>query len=368
MKTDYIPRVCTKYSAVTLLSLLLFACGGSSEEPSKAINAVPLVNAGVDQTVNGNESVSLSGSGSDSDGSISSYVWTQKSGTSVSLLNNTLENANFIAPINMEDETLSFEFAVTDNDGATSKDIVLITVNKSVNDGGKPSNPSAISFEVKNRISVDAFDNYFEYDAKAGEQIFIHATLESRLDDQMLARCGANPEIYYTGIKVIGEFSSCSKDLKYTFLTSGVYQFNIGFPYANIGFFDAVIVGDSNDTLPTTVTGYGGQPDSPALIDFDSDNIISGNNINNYYQLSVKAGDTLTIQTYSEYNATGTDNARCANNGSFHNSYAYGIAIDDEGYDCNPTYSKTFVNAGEHIIHFRFLHDSAGYFRASLAK
>lgn len=368
MKTDFVPRVSTKYSAFTLLSILLTACGGSGGEPSRADNALPIVNAGADQTVHGNDNVSLLGNASDSDGSISSYLWTQQSGTSVSLQSSNLQSANFIAPMSAKDETLTFELTVTDDVGASSKDIVSIMINNSINEGGTSSKPNAINFNIKNRISADDFQNYFEYDAKAGEQIVIHATLESRLDEQMLARCGANPEIYYTGIKVVGEFSSCSKDLKFTFPTSGTYQFNFGFPYSNIGFFDAVIVGDSNDTLPTSVTGYGGKPDSPALIDFDSDNIISGNNINNYYVLKFDAGDTLTVQTYSEYNLTGTDKARCGANGSFHNSYAYGIAIDDESYDCNSTYSKTFDKAGEHIVHFRFLHDSAGYFRASLAK
>lgn len=367
MKTDYEPRVCTRYRVITLLSVLLSACGGSGDEPSKVNNAVPLVNAGIDQTVFGGVSVILSGSSSDSDGSISSYIWTQKSGASVSLENSNLESASFIAPIGTEDETLTFELTVTDNGGASSKDIVSVIVEYYVNEGGTPNNPSVIDFKASNKISIDEFDNYFEYDAKEGEVIYIHAILNERLDDQMFTRCSSNPEAYYTGIKIIGKFTSCSRDLKYTFPTSETYQFNIGFPYSNIGYFDAAIVGDSDDTLSSTVVGVGGKPDAPTLIDFDSDNFISGNSLNNYYRLNVKAGDTLTIHTYSEYNATDRDSTRCASSGAFHNSYIYGISIDDEGYYCNSTYNKTFDNAGEHIIHFRFLHESGGYFRAALA-
>ena len=48
-------------------------------------NQPPSVNAGIDQTVEENMPVTLSGSATDSDGTISSYRWTQISGTTATL-------------------------------------------------------------------------------------------------------------------------------------------------------------------------------------------------------------------------------------------------------------------------------------------
>jgi hypothetical protein len=116
-----------KLSAVLAVAILTTAgCGGSSgggggtTTPPPA-NVAPVANAGTDQTVNELETVMLDGSGSsDSDGSISTYAWTQVAGTSVTLDESDPQMPTFTAPDLDADETLSFELIVTDNDGAAS--------------------------------------------------------------------------------------------------------------------------------------------------------------------------------------------------------------------------------------------------------
>ncbi|MCF2947392.1 PKD domain-containing protein [Paraglaciecola aquimarina] len=92
------------------------------------INQSPTANAGSNQAVNEQANVILSGSGTDADGAISSYSWTQTSGTSVILIDTTLARATFIAPDITKDETLTFQLTVTDNDNATATDTVDIRV------------------------------------------------------------------------------------------------------------------------------------------------------------------------------------------------------------------------------------------------
>jgi Zn-dependent metalloprotease len=99
-----------------------------------AVNAPPTANAGADQTVNTGTAVTLSGSGADVDGSIASYSWTQTAGTSVTLSGANTASASFTAPAAAD--TLTFRLTVTDNDGATGQDDVVITVTVPSSGGG----------------------------------------------------------------------------------------------------------------------------------------------------------------------------------------------------------------------------------------
>ena len=91
-------------------------------------NTSPTANAGADQTVNGGAAVTLSGSGSDTDGTIVSYAWAQTAGPAVTL-NGVPPTANFTAPSVTAVTVLTFRLTVTDNQGATGSDTVNITVN-----------------------------------------------------------------------------------------------------------------------------------------------------------------------------------------------------------------------------------------------
>lgn len=87
-------------------------------------NVPPTASAGTDQTVSdgdasGSQSVMLSGSGSDSDGSIVTYAWTVGS----TLLGSTAS----ISPVLLVG-THTLTLTVTDNDGATGSDTVDVTI------------------------------------------------------------------------------------------------------------------------------------------------------------------------------------------------------------------------------------------------
>jgi hypothetical protein len=97
-----------------------------------AINASPSANAGSDQVVAEQIGVSLSGSGSDTDGSIATYAWTQTGGVGVTLVNPDSADAGFTAPAVLATagpQLLFFELTVTDNEGATATDTVMVTIN-----------------------------------------------------------------------------------------------------------------------------------------------------------------------------------------------------------------------------------------------
>ncbi len=94
------------------------------------INLPPTANAGPNQTVNEGVTVTLDGSNSsDPDGDISSYQWTQISGSSVTLSSTTAAQPTFTAPnVGPSGESLTFQLKVTDSGGLQSTDTCIVNV------------------------------------------------------------------------------------------------------------------------------------------------------------------------------------------------------------------------------------------------
>ncbi|ACV27711.1 PKD domain-containing protein [Kangiella koreensis] len=116
---------------ITLLALLA-ACGGGSDGDSDnqtPTNQSPSASAGADITVSEGELVELNGSGTDSDGTISSYSWSQINGTNVTLSSTNTAATSFTAPATNSSLQITLRLTVTDDDGASDSDDVVITVN-----------------------------------------------------------------------------------------------------------------------------------------------------------------------------------------------------------------------------------------------
>jgi len=121
------------YSSI-VATFMLAGCGGSDSDTTPtatptvtptpteapAINTAPTVNAGKDITVTVNKPVTLVGTASDKEGSISSYEW--KRGNEVL---GTMAKLTY-TPTKVGKETLTLR--VTDEDGLTSSDKVIVTV------------------------------------------------------------------------------------------------------------------------------------------------------------------------------------------------------------------------------------------------
>jgi len=91
-------------------------------------NQPPLVSAGPDQVVGGGDVVILSGQAADLDGSVTNTVWTQLSGSSVSLSSPYAAGTSFVAPSSATGETLSFRLLCQDDGGATVSDDVDVEI------------------------------------------------------------------------------------------------------------------------------------------------------------------------------------------------------------------------------------------------
>lgn len=95
------------------------------EDPTP-VNQAPTADAGTDQNVDTDVTVSITGSASDPDGTIASWSWSQVSGTTVGLSGAGTQTVGFTAPGSAT--TIRLRLTVTDNGGATDTDDVLVTV------------------------------------------------------------------------------------------------------------------------------------------------------------------------------------------------------------------------------------------------
>lgn len=121
---------------IAMLSLAVASAGCTNketEEPDNSAppdnNAAPIADAGSDRTVTAGESVTLAGSGSDADGTVTDYNWSQVAGPSVELGASEGGTVTFTAPQTEEATALEFELRVGDDGGASSPpDSVAVTV------------------------------------------------------------------------------------------------------------------------------------------------------------------------------------------------------------------------------------------------
>lgn len=103
------------------------------EAPQPPANQAPTANAGASRTVLPGDSVTITGGGSDADGTIVGWSWVQISGTAVSLSGASTQTVQFTAPNSAGD--IRLRLTVTDDDGATDSDDAIVTVEESSDPG-----------------------------------------------------------------------------------------------------------------------------------------------------------------------------------------------------------------------------------------
>jgi hypothetical protein len=110
-------------------------------------NIAPTANAGADQVITlPTNTVNLSGSGTDTDGTIVSYLWTKVAGPAAGTITNPATAA--AAVTGLVRGTYQFELKVTDNNGAVGKDTMQVTVNPAINTPNIPPTANAGADQV----------------------------------------------------------------------------------------------------------------------------------------------------------------------------------------------------------------------------
>jgi len=128
-----------KISLIASSIFILSACGGSGSDDTPTINGnkIPILSvANIPTEIAKGQTIELTATASDRDGTISSVVWQQTSGTV--LLNEPIEATSAtitLAPaLSYKPIDYAFSVTATDNEGATSSQIVSFTARNSMDD------------------------------------------------------------------------------------------------------------------------------------------------------------------------------------------------------------------------------------------
>ena len=120
-------------------------------------NTAPTANAGADKSITlPTNSVSLTGSGTDAGGSITSYTWTQQSGPSTATLGGA--SSTVLSASGMIAGTYVFRLKVTDNGGLTGTDDVSVIV-KSVTVPTSSTAYGGTPRAIPGTIQAEDYDN-----------------------------------------------------------------------------------------------------------------------------------------------------------------------------------------------------------------
>jgi hypothetical protein len=110
------------------LSILLFLfLAGCQRDQDILLNVVPTVDAGTPKSITlPTNTVTLTGTGADSDGTIAAYLWSQVSGPSSTIIVNPGSASTVVN--GFVQGNYVFQLMVTDDDGATGVDTVSVSV------------------------------------------------------------------------------------------------------------------------------------------------------------------------------------------------------------------------------------------------
>ncbi|MEZ6854293.1 PKD domain-containing protein [Halodesulfovibrio aestuarii] len=130
-------------AAKVVLKLTVRAKSALEDSDTVVINVTdagtpPVADAGTDQSVSSGASVTLNASSA----SVVSYLWEQTSGSPVELSDVTAASPTFTAPsLSLGCETLAFRLSVTNSEGLTDSDTIIVNVGS----GGALTMPAAVA-------------------------------------------------------------------------------------------------------------------------------------------------------------------------------------------------------------------------------
>ncbi|MDX5406517.1 MAG: hypothetical protein LPK11_05680 [Chromatiaceae bacterium] len=122
--------------------------------------------------------------------------------------------------------------------------------------------------------------------------------------------------------------------------------------------------GSGGSGTPLPQVNDGGQPSSPANISFSLPNVISSDSFNNYFKVTVNAGDRLVLNVDLESALTAEDTRRCFNSPE---TYVHG-SIESVIHFCAYDLVHSFATAGTYTVRFQYPRQQKGLFYAALLR
>ncbi|WP_415407785.1 PKD domain-containing protein [Sulfurovum sp. CS9] len=262
--------------------------GNSFEDLNPPANQPPTADAGPNKTVEVNKPVTITGSGSDTDGTIASYEW--KKGTTV-----VATTASFdYTPTAVGTDTLTL--TVTDNDGATGTDSMTVTVTAAPNTPPTADAGPNKTVEVNKPVTItgsgsDTDGTIASYEWKKGGTVL--ATTASFVYTPTAV---GTDTLTLTVTDDDGATGTDSMDVAVTAVPNTP-------PTANAGPDKTVEVNQ-----PVTITGTGTDTDGTiASYEWKKGSTVLASTASFNYTPDTVGTDTLTLTVTDNDGATGTD-------------------------------------------------------------
>jgi len=215
---------------LSVLSMaLLSACGGGEGGNSSSnsntsggtqptTNSAPVVSVSDSFSSQELSTLTIAADASDSDGSISSYSWTQTSGTPVELNNTDNDEVSITIPEVSQDETITLEVVVTDNEGASTTKSVSILISD-IEEVGETYTIKTIEGEVTFTGVIDRLELI--------KKDYIHGYISDFNDSPFLALyVKGKDEPYYLTLDGLDSVSSSDESILKVEVINNVFRAN----------------------------------------------------------------------------------------------------------------------------------------------
>ena len=303
------PRTCSVLTALILL-LSVASCQKFVE------NKVPVADAGSPKNIIMPDSAVVSGSGTDADGNIVAYLWSQVSGPGNSNILNPGSDSTaivFTAP-----GTYLFQLMVTDNKGATGVDTVSIVAN---------------AVEIKT-LTLQPANNPYEFNVAAIIDINGNTDLSSVATYDLPVQTWPRNGLGYV-VRPLIKFDLSSIPASSTIVSADLYLYSYPSPTVSGNLIDANSGPDNafgigmitSDWSPSTLT-WATQPD------FHYDPFFPSTSVP---QLDVKANVTSMVSYMVHNNANYGFKLQLTNSNPFYNS-----RIFVSSHNPNPNFVSKF--------------------------
>jgi hypothetical protein len=230
-------------------------------------NTPPTANAGADKTITlPTNTVSLTGSGTDAGGSISSYAWTQQSGPSTATVSGAASTV--LTASGLVAGTYVFRLKVTDNGGLTATDDVSVIVQNAATPTGSSAyggTPRAIP----GTIQAEDFDN-------GGSSVAYNDLSAGNLGQEY--RVNESVDISYSnkeGSNFIG-WTQAGEWAKYSVNIASTRAYTLKMRFASAGGGKTVRIEIDGATVATVTLPNTGSTDSWATVSVTGINLTAG--------------------------------------------------------------------------------------------
>ncbi|WP_143474497.1 Ig-like domain-containing protein [Pseudoalteromonas sp. PAB 2.2] len=233
----------------------LTACGGSGSDsdedkkPPVAENKSPTVSISSDETLTEGSELTLLATATDSDGTISTYAWSQISGPDLALSGSDSSSLTITAPAIEDDADVVLSVTVTDDDGATANAQVTIQLKRkvlSVTITGIVTDEPIIN----SNVAVQIGDELFEITADEQGRYRVDVEVDDSFANKLVKLVALGDNAINPGVEFVSQLKSIATLISQAGEDGTLSkEENFGVNITNVSTAEFALISRDNDTV-----------------------------------------------------------------------------------------------------------------------